>query len=352
MFSSIAITKPQKFAKKNLQGQYCLSPWVGVLVGLDGSVFLCGCDAWLPTPIGNLYHNSLISMLQSQVAQDIRQSVISGSYDFCNEKTCGVINNHQLITKDRVPPNILPLLENAGEFVMPYEITITGDLTCNLSCPSCRTKIIKNSPDQHLLNQSISKKLANNIFSIPTNQSITLALSSSGELFASPLLLDFVAGVDYEKFPNVKLKVQTNGLLCKKNWHKLGSAQHRVKHLTITFDAAEPETYEILRRGGSWSQLIEALNFLSDRKTKDTMQFHTRMVVQKQNYQQMLAFYDMSLKFNADRVEYIRLTDWGTYGNTFINHDVFDPQHPEHNQAMSIRDQVKLLPKSWLAGGL
>ena len=165
------------------------------------------------------------------------------------------------------------------------------------------------------------------------------------------MLLNFVSSIDFDQFPNVTLKVQTNGLLCERNWYKLGSAQHRVKHLTITFDAARAETYKVLRRGGTWKDLVAAMQFLSDKKSNTGMTFNTRMVVQQQNYQEMLEFYNFSLAYGADRVEFVRLTNWGTYGSNFLTQDVMDCNHPEFAQAQGMTKQVANLPRSWLAGG-
>jgi sulfatase maturation enzyme AslB (radical SAM superfamily) len=306
----------------------------------------------MPTTIGNLFQTSLQDLLQSTLAQDIRQSIINGSYEYCNEKTCGVINNNQLNSIDTVPDNVIPLLEDSKKFILPYEIVIAGDLTCNLSCPSCRTRVIKTSPQQFEKQQQLGKILSQNIFTTPTDQKINLALSTSGELFASIMLLSFVRSIDFDKFPNVSLKVQTNGLLCERNWYKLGSAQDIVKHLTITFDAARAETYEVLRRGGTWKELMAAMKFLSNKKRDTGMIFNTRMVVQQQNYQEMLEFYTFSLEHGADRVEFVRLTDWNTYGSDFIKQDVLNYQPPEFLQAQHMVKQVSNLPMTWLAGDL
>jgi len=304
----------------------------------------------MPTTIGNLFQTSLQDLLQSTLAQDIRQSIINGSYEYCNEKTCGVINNNQLNSIDTVPDNVIPLLADSKKFILPYEIVIAGDLTCNLSCPSCRTRVIKTSPEQFEKQQQLGKILSQNIFTTPTDQKITLALSTSGELFASAMLLSFVRSIDFDKFPNVSLKVQTNGLLCERNWYKLGSAQDIVKHLTITFDAARAETYEALRRGGTWKELMAAMKFLSNKKRDTGMIFNTRMVVQQQNYQEMLEFYNLSLEHGADQVEFVRLSNWNTYGSDFLKQDVLNQQHPEFLQAQHMVKQVSNLPITWLAG--
>ena len=160
-------------------------------VTLDGDVRMCGCGGWLPTTVGNLKQNTLHSILSSHQAQKIRQSIIDGTYQYCNEKLCGVIANDTLNTIETVPPNIKRLLDNSEDFEMPRHISFQGDRTCNLSCPSCRTGIIKTPDDQVEEQIQIGKLVYNNLFSRPSNQPLVLEVSGSGELFASPMLLSF-----------------------------------------------------------------------------------------------------------------------------------------------------------------
>ena len=47
-----------------------------------------------------------------------------------------------------MPPNIKLLFDDVSKFEMPHHISFQGDETCNLSCPSCRTRIKKTPPEQ------------------------------------------------------------------------------------------------------------------------------------------------------------------------------------------------------------
>ena len=346
-------SKGQKFAAKNFAGKFCLQPYNTIAIRDEGMIGLCGCYQWMPTTIGSIFQESLESMLSSPLAIEIRKSITQGTYDYCNENTCGVIANNQLVGRNQLSPSDLELIDNPEQFKWPTEIFLDGDTTCNLSCPSCRTSVIKVKPDQIIENQKSGKILADNLFTTPTNENITLHLSTAGELFASPMLLSFLQNIKIKNFPNLKLWIQTNGLLCKKFWHKLGDIESKIQNITVTVDAAEPETYHRLRRGGDWEDIQDNLAWLAEKKTQISMTLHTRMIVQQQNYQQMKSFYDMSMDYNADQVDYCRLTDWATYPpGEFAMHDVFDPTHPEYQLAMQCRQQVVDLPRSWFAGGL
>ena len=202
------IRPPQQFKKKNFIDKICLSPFVSVEISLYGQVSLCGCYNWMPAKIGNIYEQSLQDILDSPLAVQIRQSIIDGTYVFCNESTCGIIRNDLLNDIDNLPDSVAWQIEHPSRFQMPNEITLSGDLTCNLSCPSCRTKVIKLSDQEQKMQMQYVDILKNNIFSNPTDQEISLTVSTSGELFASNFLLSFLRQIPLQNFPNLYLNHQ------------------------------------------------------------------------------------------------------------------------------------------------
>jgi len=339
------------FPIKQFQGQYCLSPFVMIEVTLNGDVRMCGCGAWMPATIGNLTKTTLPDLLASELAQQIRQSIVDGSYVYCNEKFCGVITNNGLNTIDTVPPNIAALFDDATKFTMPHHISVQGDETCNLSCPSCRTQVKKTPPEQQQAQQLVGKIISDNLFFQATDQKIKLELSGSGEVFASPMLMNFINSIDPGKFPNVELDIGTNGLMCKQNWHRLGAMQQSVKKITVSIDAAKASTYEKIRRGGNWQNLLDAMKFLQNKKHTQGIALHTRMIVQQQNYLEMEPFHQLCQQFDVDVVEYSRLQNWSTWNRSeFRSHDIADPAHPDYQSAQTEIAKVKQLSGTWFAG--
>jgi len=305
----------------------------------------------MPITVVNIIKNTLVEILSSPIAQQVRQSIIDGTYEYCNEKTCGIIINNQLNTVDLIPPNILPLLDDSSKFVMPYEISLHGDQICNLSCPSCRTHVIKNSPEQEQHQIALGNLIYKNIFSQPTDQRIHLMVSGSGEIFASSMLLNFLNSIDITAFPNLSLSINTNGLLAKKNWNRIQHLEKNIHKITISVDACKSETYEQIRRGGSWKQLLSSMDFLQERCNQTGAKFHTRMIVQQQNYQQAVEFYHWCKTWNVDMIEYSQMNNWGTWSSDeFRQQDIFDILHPEHQQLKQTVSDLKKLPDTWFQG--
>lgn len=343
---------PKIFAAKKLHGKICLSPYVSAAIGLDGSVRLCGCESWMPTVVGNIMEESLIDILSNSLSQEIRASIRDGTYQFCDETRCGIIANDLLNTRDNLPHTVTKIIDDPKQFLLPRDILLAGDVVCNLSCPSCRTEVIKKNHRRSLRDTEVANIIATNLFSQPTDQNLRLVLSTSGELFASLTLMTLVSSLDPEQLPNLLLKIQTNGVLMPSRWHRLGRMQDRVESVTVTIDAARPETYERLRRGAQWHQIVHAMTWLAEKKQTHGIKVHARMVVQQANYQEIEEFYHWCMGLNVDIVEFTRILDWATFGDRFLNHDVFDPQHPEYHAARNELAKVQQFDNVYRFGGL
>ena len=127
--------------------------------------------------------------------------------------------------------------------------------------------------------------------------------------------------------------------------------QQSVKKITVSIDAAEASTYEKIRRGGDWQNLLDAMRFLQDKKHTQGIALHTRMIVQQQNYPEIEPFYQLCQQFDVDVVEYSRLQNWSTWtGLQFRSHDVVDSSHAEYSLAQIEIAKVKQLSGTWFAG--
>jgi MoaA/NifB/PqqE/SkfB family radical SAM enzyme len=305
----------------------------------------------MPTSIGNLTVNTLEEILSSPLAKKIRQSIIDGTYQYCNEQHCGIMSNNELNTIDTLPNNVKQLITDSNLFEIPHWISIQGDDVCNLSCPSCRTGVRKPRPDQIKKRKQLGKTIAENLFSQPTDKKIVVHISGSGEVFASQLLMNLLSTINLNHLPNFQLCIQSNGLLAKKNWHRISHLESTIQHVVISIDAATAKTYEVVRRGGTWKQLISAMEFLQNKKHELGFNFRTRIVVQNRNWQEIQQFYDFCKSYNVDRVEYAKVTDWTTWSaNEFKEHNVFDPGHLNYAAVKEAILAVQTLPGVWCQG--
>jgi MoaA/NifB/PqqE/SkfB family radical SAM enzyme len=333
------------FPAQNLKGKYCLSPFVQINIDTDGHVGICGCATWQPTRIGNIFEHSLTDLLSGTMAQRIRQSIIDGTYTYCDPDKCGILKTNGLNTAETLSSQVAWAVEDSVRFLVPHHITLSMDRTCNLWCPSCRHAVLKNNYKTKEQQTQLSALVARNLFGTPTDQRIVLTLDTGGDLFASAFMLDFLANIPSKDFPNLEIDILSNGLLCEDRWHRMGDMQDHVKKITVSYDAAEAKTYEKLRRGGAWSNIMQAMRWLQGKKAQNGMQFNARMVVQRANYKEMQDFYDLSKSFGCDSVQFQRIVNWGTFTrDQFAQIDVYHKDSDLYADAMAQLELVSGLP--------
>ena len=312
---------------------FCPRPYDTVLIDKMGSCYLCECTSWLPQSVGNLHIQPLEDILSSKMSGELRESIANGSYRYCNNKQCSWLLDTRSKTKGWdgvVPP------------VQIKTIRLAIDDSCNLSCPSCRThKIFER--DKFQLRKKY--KLADRIIEYVRSQShtINIHIGSDGDPFASMVYRYFIKQIN--DFSNVRISLHTNGLLIKKMHRRHTGLFEKLDMLHISVDGATKETYESLRRGGSWERIIENLEVTKQLKSLHRFEFLLHFVVQVENYREMPAMVDLAEKYEADRIYLNRITDWNTYDD-FDSKNVADPAHPEHAHYLDIARKLKERSKS------
>lgn len=352
MTKTFVIQKEITFPKKDYKGKICLDPFMSISIDLAGNVGLCSCGFWQPTKIGNIKNNSIDEMLQSELAQRIRDSIRNSTYEYCDDSRCGLIINNQLTTVDMLDktdsynnsPSTYDRVMDTSVIARPRYFYIAGDIICNLSCPSCRTRVIAETPEQREGRTSVMSLLNQQVFNGEDPRPIVVYLGAGGDMFASPLVLDFLKTFPLDRYPKTEFHFQTNGLLFKKRWDRINHLRNNIVNVAITIDSHLPDVYAKLRRGGNMADIIENLNFIRELKQELDFKFSIRMVVQKDNYTEVKDFYDFVQQFDVTNVEFMRILNWGTYTpQEFAEIDVLDPKHVDYETAIFKFRELKML---------
>lgn len=342
MTKIIPIQKIYKYKTKQLQGYMCPDPFNGVSISSEGEVRMCSCGMWHPTIIGNLLNNTLEEMLASDLAQDIRQSIRNGTYEYCDETKCAIITNNKLLHGADIQGTYLKQYTDSTVIDFPRYFYIAGDQICNLSCPSCRTKIISLNDLVQDKNKNVMERLNQQIFSGSSSEVVSIYLSSEGEMLASPLTLNFLKTFPLDRYPRAEFWFQSNGLLWKKRWDSIKHLSDNIFKISITTDSQEQSTYEKLRRGGKFETLLENLDFIAELKKTYNFELSLRMVVQKDNMHEIEDFYKFAMKYDCTEVDYMRIQDWQTYSlKEFKSIDVLDPTHEAYSTLKQRLDHLK-----------
>lgn len=324
-----------------LQSHICPKPFMTMETSDRGHAHFC-CPDWLPTPFGDLGAD-LPRQWSGRVAKKIRASILDGSYKYCSRLYCGEISNRRLVHRDSPqgrdiiadfanPPEIAPL---------PKRIVLSHDRSCNLSCPSCRTDLIlAGKTKQAKLDALFDKSV------LPLMSEVTsLYVTSSGDPFGSNHFRKTIKRVNSGDFPRLKIDLHTNGqLFDERAWKDLALAG-RVNYVHISIDAAAPDTYAVLRRGGTFDRLLKNLAFIKTlREAGEIAPLEFSMVVQARNFREMPAFVRLGEEFGADIVSFQMIRNWGTFSEAeFEAEFIGSRSHPLHQELAEILQTPELL---------
>ena len=323
----------------------CLNPFVWFDVGPEGIVSVC-CPAWLGIPIGDLQSSSVEEIWNGEKAQEIRLSIIDGSFRYCNLNKCGYFQSRVGPVKklrDVEYDNIREVIKNKVTHLPfgPLAINCSYDRSCNLSCPSCRQNIIvQTDKEKQILD--IQKKIRDQAL----KDAYLLNITGSGDPFGSPYFRKWLQTMKREEMPNLKrIQLHTNGQLwTPRLWSTIPEEiRPLVNRAQISIDAATPGTYEINRRGGSFEKLLQNLEFISQlRKNGSLTWVVISMVVQENNFREMPDFVRLGKRFGFDRVMFSLLCDWGTFSEReYHSRCVHFPNHPRHQEFLDLlKDEI------------
>ena len=285
---------------------HCNYPWNSITIDYLGRVFICRCDGWLPFPVGYVLNfNSIDEIFNSVEAKKIQKSILDKTYDFCATNDCDIGKS---INEDNY-----------------IDLNLTMGISCNLSCPSCRERLMFINDEKLLLEKmSWIEKISSWVSKSDKKVNVRYG---GGDPFAS--LLYKKTFELFTKNTNVNFNLMTNGLLIKNNLQYINDIFNRI-HFTISIDAAKKETYEKIRRGGNWDQLLENLDYLRSNNKRAAAVF----VIQIDNFKEIPAFINFCKEYSMTP-SFSLVQDWGTW-HDFKSHCVHLPDSPYYEEFLNI----------------
>ncbi len=292
--------------------KFCRKPFENLEILGDGSAYAC-CPGWLPRPIGNMLVDTPAKIWNDLLARDTRASILDGSFRRC--VACPFVataTGPVELVADDVDLSSFQIEMATG----PKFLNLAIDLACNLACPSCRSRKHQSSPEDRQRVRKIQAVLADGVL----NDLEWLSVSGSGDPFASAPHLELLRSLSPERYPHLKVKLHTNGLLFdERAWESLGSARSMIRAVEVSVDAATPETYA-LNRGGDWTALWQNLAFIGTVRAQGPVQdLQLSYVVQANNWREAPLFVEVAKVLLVDRVFFSAIRNWGTFSEDEFN---------------------------------
>jgi len=297
----------------------CSAPFTDLLVNLQYATSCC--PIWLSdncrTPIADPW-----IMWNSAKFQYLRRKMLTGDKTSCLNcpRRCVEPNG------DR-SPEYSPIMTSGPQLIM-----LGDDNTCNLRCPSCRINSIVNefNPDQY-------KWLMNLVTSFGPSVRL-LSLSHTGDPFSSPLYRRFLQDFDPGPYPEMRLRLLTNGLLMPVHWDDSRSWHNRLAIVDQSIDGATSATYERLRLGGTWAALMRSLTYIASIRPPEWV---VKFIVQRDNFRELPALVDLLEPYGVNAIYPMAIDRWHQDQADFISKDVCHPAHPDHSEWLQCLDAAR-----------
>lgn len=314
--------------------RFCPHPFENFEIYKDGSVFPCNCTQ-VPFAIGNAHTQTADEIWQSPQARAVRESILDGSFRFCSPMTCW--QRFNLPKKSEQPERFAQLKKIGVDGKQtPKHLNLSYDLSCNLSCPSCRNSTIMATQADRQKLDAVRDRIVLPLLESKNAESVYI--TGSGDAFGSPHFRGILKQLCDPRFAHVDITLGTNGqLITPRLWEEFEPLHARFRDITISIDGATPETYERLRRGSTWEKLLRTMGVLEQaRRTGVIRRVMVNMVVQQQNFLEMRPLLELCKSWAVDGIRFYRIRQWGNvFPGAFMNSDVANPLHPKYPELMA-----------------
>lgn len=330
-------------------GFFCKSPFEYAHVQENGDVYPC-CPSKFGKVIGNLEKQELGEIWNSPEAEDVRNSILDGSYRHCNAQACEYLRNALDKQEALSPPALIAWTRNEqliNPLKTPKIINFGSDRTCNLACGYCRKSMYKLTQE----GREKIQRIDTNAFKNLSDDTERIVLLGEGDPFASPIYLEKLRNYPWSRHPRLRIKIQTNGLLLTSDmWNSIRHSHCVIDWINVSIDAATPSTYAI-NRGGDFSRLKRNLNFIANlRALNKIRRFCISFLVQANNFTEIPAFARLGLQLGCDLIEFQRLENWGTYTEKeYRERAVHEAWHPDNEALLHVlEDPILQKEQMWL----
>lgn len=275
--------------------------------------------------LGNLRDNTMSEVYNSEAAKHFRQTLLDGTYDYCNEENCpwmanGILES-QMIEVDEIPE-------------YPQIISLAYDRRCNYHCTCCISRC--NDTIDAAVQEKIEKEIRK---ALPYVKNFSA--NGLGELFVSKGMMKLISEWNPEDIENADFDLETNGsLFYKQNWEKIKNIGNAKLSVALTVHSFDEAAYQYL--SGTKipiSQIFENLRFVKKLREEGKINcLEIATVMQERNFRTLPEFIDRCLhEFGADRVRIRRfLPEKAMDENLEWFFDIRNPLHPYHQEYLEI----------------
>ena len=314
--------------------RFCNRPFEHIHLDPNGDVRMC---SWMDVKAGNLLESDLDEIWKGEQSDEIRKSILDGSFRYCRTVSCPYLENASLPELDEEV-----FAEKAVVLNAPVSFNIACDFTCNHSCPSCRSRIfVGDETYKNNLN-----KILNSIEPY-IQKAMSISACGNGDVFSSPRMMQFLENLHPED-EKCSISIETNGALFdEKHWKRIEHLGNYNLGVAVTPNSFQKTTFMYLNGGhDTYQNVMSNLNFIKGLRRKNLVKrYEISMVLQDRNFWELPDFVNCCInEFEADIVTIKPLYHWfGLSEEMFWFKDVLNPQHPYHKEYLKMMKSPILL---------
>lgn len=275
--------------------------------------------------LGNLSDSSMKEVYNSEAAKRYRQTLIDGTYDYCDKEECPYMANNSL-------DSFMIEIDEIPEY--PEIISLSYDRRCNYYCTCC----VARNDDK--VDPKVQEKIEREIRATLPYVKL-LSANGLGEFFVSDSMHRVIADWKPEEGSGAEFRLETNGsLFNEENWEKVKNLGDINLRVIITVHSFDEATYQYLSGTKlKIDQIISNLRFVKKLREEGKINFlQISTVLQERNFRTLPKFVDRCLnEFGADSVRVRRfLPEKAMDENYEWFFDVRNPLHPYHQEYLEI----------------
>jgi sulfatase maturation enzyme AslB (radical SAM superfamily) len=298
----------------------------------------------LPLVIGNIHENTIQEIWNGDKANRLRATILDGTYRYCNNKTCLYLlyEKHKLIPRESfvLPTNDLPEI-----------VLLSVDESCNLYCPSCRTKKISQLDDERRKTvETVITNVFQQLFNEPHSKHVHLTFDGRGEVFNSAIYRNLFENSpvfsNLNLWPNLDFRFITNGvMMTEKIQDRYAGMFGRLCSISISVDAGNKESYDKVRLGGDWDLLWKNLDYLYKTQrhrhgSRYSFEWSWQVVLQEDNFESIPELINIAYNNYSELLPQIIISpilNWGAFDEeTFKKKSVINPESKHYNKLKEI----------------
>lgn len=321
---------PEKSA--DLSGKFCESPFVKFETLVDGMVAPC-CSIWTRKRLGSLDGQTFEEIWNGRDAQEMRESILDGSFRYCNKQRCDMILSDTLPERDAVTdPELRKIIDGDQTRldIKPRWLFLAHDATCNLACPSCRSGLEIASPEQEQRFDTIMANVFHPL--LDAGDRMLVSISGQGDPWSSHHYRSILRHMADNDLP-MDLRLYTNAqLMGPKRWDEFIGLEKYKPLVSVSLDAATPWVYDYVRKPGKFDRLLGNLNFLAAKHDAGAFsEFEVNATIQLDNFHEIPALIDLAERMGNERILFYMIQNTGRHlADSYDHKNVADVSHALH----------------------